>query len=81
MSVRVHLQSDRFATVHIAPSRWSRLFGAEDLDFEAHRIAELGGSHSWITHDNRPVSREVADELEAELTRACVGDRLKTLRT
>lgn len=79
--IRVRLTTDRHATVHTTPSWLQRLFGAEERDFEAWRITDLGGAHSWVTHDNRRVSREVADEIEAELTRACVGDRLNRLRT
>lgn len=78
-TIRVRLESATSCTVHITPSRLARWFGTEDLDYPASRITELGGRHAWVTDDNRPVPREVAKAIEAELTRACVGDRLKEL--
>lgn len=79
MRGRVRLESDRSCSVHITTTWLDRMLGRTDEDYPAQRYTSVGNEHRWARADNRDVPDEVADAIERELTRACVGGRLKTL--
>lgn len=81
MRTRVRLHTDKLVTIHTEPSWLGLLLGERGADYPVMRITELTGKHTWVTTDNRPVTAEVAEAIEAELTRACVGGRLAELMT
>jgi hypothetical protein len=78
--IRVHLVTDRLVTVHVARSWFERhVTLLDDEDYEATRYTAVGGKHQWCRWTNRDVEPDVHDAIEAELTRACVGNRLAAL--
>jgi hypothetical protein len=81
VKIRIRLTNDRHVTVHESPGWLERnILRREERDYEAWRINAPGDERAWVGHDLRPVSARVADAIEAELTRACVGNRLRLLR-
>lgn len=79
MTIRIHFDDDRclHCSVHEQPSWFARyILCRQERDYEAWRIRDMGSRYVWIEHDNRPVSRRVADAIERAVTLRSVGQQM-----